>query len=255
MNISIITVHMDDFDGLERTFQSLKSLLTRSWVRWVVIDGGSRVSTDDHKACLENIRSAAAFFSSEPDSGIYDAMNKGSREANGDYVLYLNAGDELHPDFDPGVLSNLVADTRPDMIWGHCQQRYQNGNIIQIKTRSPAWAWYGMPVYHPAIFFRREALGDSPYDTRYRIAADYDLVCRLLSNGATVKQLDSPVCIFHRGGVSDVCSDKSLNEENKVRLTYYRIPAIAGGAVKSFKRLNSRLANIPWFRSIWRRWI
>ena len=90
MNITIVTVHLDDFAGLKRTFQSLQTLLTRSRVMWVVIDGGSLIETEDQKVCLEQVESAATFFSSEPDHGIYDAMNKGSLAANGDYVLYLS---------------------------------------------------------------------------------------------------------------------------------------------------------------------
>jgi len=255
MNVSIVTVHLNDFEGLYRTYQSLQSVLTGQQVAWVVIDGGSHIETEKQKAVFERVKLAADFFTSEPDHGIYDAMNKGSLAAKGDYFLYLNAVDELHADFNPDKLSSLVTETHPDMIWGRCQQRYQDGTLIQIKTRSPAWAWYGMPVYHPAILFRRESLGESPYNTHYRIAADYDLVCRLLADGGQVRQLDSPVCIFYRGGVSDTCSAESLNEENEVRLTYYRFPAIAGDILKYFKGLNARIANNSTLRRLWRRWI
>ena len=97
MNISIITVHLDDFEGLIRTFHSLQALLSNQHLSWVVIDGGSHIETDDQETGVDLIKSVADFFSSEPDRGIYDAMNKGCRAAKGDYVLFLNAGDEFAP--------------------------------------------------------------------------------------------------------------------------------------------------------------
>lgn len=255
MDISIITVHLNDFDGLIRTHRSLQQLLAEQQVTWLVIDGGSQVETEDQKKCFDLVRSAADNFISEPDNGIYDAMNKGTSLATADYVLYLNAGDELHPDFRLDSLFELIGKKRPQMIWGRCLVRYQNDSVIRIKTRSPSWTWYGMPACHCTIFFRREVLGDNPYDTHYHIGADYDLVCRLVSNKAQVIHLDSLVSIFHRGGLSDVSVVASLEEENEIRLKCFKIPAIAGGAVKRFKGMSSKLAQVAWLRNLWRRWI
>jgi putative colanic acid biosynthesis glycosyltransferase len=255
MDLSIVTIHLNDFDGLLRTYHSLQKLLARQQVSWVVIDGDSRVKTEDQKKCFDLVRSAAAFFISEPDNGIYDAMNKGTKLATADYVLYLNAGDELHPDF---AFENLLQtnEKRPaEMIWGRCLVRYPNDSTIRIKTRSPSWTWYGMPACHSSIFFQREVLGENPYNTHYHIGADYDLVCRLVSNNAQVAQFNSLVSIFYRGGLSDVSGETALVEENEIRLKYFKIPAIAGGAIKQFRGLSSKLAQVSWLRRLWRSWI
>ena len=254
MKISIITIHLNDIPGLKNTLVSLRQHLQEKRVEWIFIDGGSELYGTD-VGVVEEIRSLADHFISEPDKGIYDAMNKGTRLATGEYVLFLNAGDELHPDFELEKLALLAVETGADMIWGRCQERYQNGSLIQVKTRSPSWAWYGMPVCHQAIYFRREVLGDNPYDTRYRIFADYDLVCRLVSNEVKVVHLDSLVSIFHRGGLSNVSGNAAFEEENEIRLKYFQVPAIAGSAIKKFRGLNARLARIAWLRRLWRRWI
>ena len=86
-------------------------------LEWVVIDGDSELQ-DGHPEIFQRVNSLATHFISEPDNGIYDAMNKGTRLASGDYVLYLNAGDELHPDFDPEQLSHLFEETSPEMVGG-----------------------------------------------------------------------------------------------------------------------------------------
>jgi putative colanic acid biosynthesis glycosyltransferase len=254
LKISIITIHLNDFTGLDRTLNSLNSLQDKTNLEWVVIDGGSKPRGANIEV-FGQVKSLANHFMSEPDEGIYDAMNKGARQASGNYVLFLNAGDELHPDFDLQRFNELASVTEADMIWGRCQERYENGALIQVKTRSPSWAWYGMPAYHPAIFFRRETLGNSPYDTSYRIAADYDLICRLLTGGARVEKLNSLVSTFHHGGLSDIQGATTRDEENQIRLKYFKVPAIAGNAIKIFKGMNAQLAKIAWFRRLWRRWI
>ncbi len=254
MKLSIITVHLNDIPGCKTTLASLRQHLPDERIEWIVIDGKSELHGLD-VGVFEEIASLADHFVSEPDNGIYDAMNKGTRLATGKYVLFLNAGDELHPDFTLQHLNRLVDASTPAMVWGHCLVHYRNGSIIQIKTRTPAWAWYGMPACHQSMFFRRDVLGDNPYDTRYRIAADYDLVCRLIRKEEQVVQLDSLVSIFHRGGLSDVSRVASLNEENEIRLKYFRLPAVAGGAVKKFKSLNAQISRLAWLRRLWRRWI
>lgn len=248
----MVTIHLNELAGLFKTLQSLDPVLGNDTVEWIVVDGGSSRQADD---VLAQAQSLADHFISETDGGIYDAMNKGTRTATGDYVLFLNAGDELHPDFKLEALIELAQDSMPEMVWGDCLERYGNGALVRLKTRSPSWAWYCMPVYHPAVFFRRDVLGDHPYDTHYQIAADYELICRLLSQGARAVKLNSPVSIFHRGGLSDVQGKVTRYEENQVRLRYFKVSKFTGNFIQRFKNLNARLARFAWLRGIWRRWI
>jgi putative colanic acid biosynthesis glycosyltransferase len=251
MKLAVVTVHLNDILGLKRTFGSLAGPLQAKQLSWLVIDGGSHVRPSD-AGLLEQVKGMATCFVSEPDDGIYDAMNKGTGLVSGDYVLYLNAGDELHPSFDPDKFMAVAEVSGPDMLWGRCFERYGNGQLVPLKTRAPSWAWYGMPVYHAAVIFKRSVLGATPYDTRFAIAADFDLLCRLLANGATVASVDCPVSIFHRGGVSTARIGASLEEENEIRLKHFRVPAVAGSVLKYCKNLNARLARLAWIRRRWR---
>jgi putative colanic acid biosynthesis glycosyltransferase len=255
INIDIITVHLNDLAGLETTYQSLQRVLGTAGVSWIVIDGGTSIESPAAAARINRIKGAATCFISEPDAGIYDAMNKGTEQAQGDYVLYLNAGDELHPEFKTESLNLILGNESPDMIWGRCEVRYQDGVQIKVKTRTPAWAWYGLPANHPGIFFRRSSLGMMPYDTSYRLAADYDLVCRLLSEDASVAQLRSFISIFHRGGASDRLGKTSRDEENIIRKKYFKIPAIVANGVKFFKEFNAGNKNAGRLMRFWRRWM
>ena len=146
MKVSVVTIHLNDFAGLNRTFNSLKLSRCFNHLEWIIIDGDSELT--DGGLFFEQVKSSADHFLSEPDKGIYDAMNKGTRLASGDYILYLNAGDELHPDFESALLDHLAAGASPDMIWGRCEVHYLDGSKIQVKTRSPSWAWYCMPAFH-----------------------------------------------------------------------------------------------------------
>lgn len=254
MRISIITIHLNDFAGLDRTMGSLESFNKEPGTEWIVVDGGSAADQEGTDV-LDRVRALADKYVSEVDDGIYDAMNKGTRLATGEYVLYLNAGDELHPAFNILEFAEAARDERVGMIWGRCQERYENGSVVQVKTRSTSWAWYGMPVFHPAIFFRRDVLGHSPYDTDYQVAADYDLVCRLLKGGAIVRKLDSIISIFFRGGLSHQRGDIALREESQIRRQHFATPEYANRVLMAMRRLNAQLAKIAWLRGLWRKWV
>ncbi|MDX1460885.1 MAG: glycosyltransferase [Xanthomonadales bacterium] len=254
--LSIVTVHKQDFGGLRRTIESLMPLLRAQSTEWILVDGGSTAHTDEHAQTLARAESLADHFLAGPDDGIYDAMNKGTDRASGKWVLYLNSGDELAPAFDFGGLLSEVdgAEVAPAMIWAQCEERYEDGNSVLIRARPPRWAWYGMPAYHPAIVFRRSELGSRPYDTSFTIAADYDLVCRLLVNGAGVRRVNTPVSIFHRGGLSDRNHERVLVEEQQVRTKHFPRARLAGLLLVPLKQALKRLSGNARLRRAWRRW-
>lgn len=250
--LSVITVHLDDFDALEATRRSLKPLLAGEGVEWIVQDGGSRAGSDTEAAILANARRDARQFHAEPDTGIYDGMNRAAARAAGDWLLFLNAGDVLHPGLDPGdFLSMLSADV--GMLWLGCHDRGRDGLTYPRKARGPGAAWLGMPVSHQAILFRRQALPDPVYDARFRFAGDYHLVCRLLRDGVAVQPVDQPLVVFDLEGRSSGNKAAALAEERQVRGEVLGINALANGGIFAAKwlawHINSRL---PRLRAWWR---
>ncbi|NNJ65925.1 MAG: glycosyltransferase [Xanthomonadales bacterium] len=255
MILSVVTVHLDDFAGLSATRASLRRHLSDPAVHWIVIDGDSSPGRAEDSESLRGAREAADEYVSEPDAGIYDAMNKGTRLARGDYVLYLNAGDELHERFSLEGLAAELGDDRPGMIWGTCHERYPDGRRVRVKNRSPWLAWYGIPVNHQNVLFRRDLLGDAPYRLEYRYNADYDLIGRLLKQGTAVRRTEMPVAVFARGGASARNFSEMLKEEEALRTLHFGVsPALSRG-ITAFKRLTGRLGRVPAIRRVLRKWV
>jgi putative colanic acid biosynthesis glycosyltransferase len=253
--LTIVTVHLNDFDGLFRTFRSLESKFPKDNLEWIVIDGGSETISIDQHNSLELVKAFASYYISEPDDGIYDAMNKGTRSASGKYLLYLNAGDELHPGFIWDILQEIILSNDADMIWGRYDVRDRNDTVYSRKTRHPAWLRYGTAVCHQAVFFRRSVLGSSPYNTDLSIAADYDLICRIYTAGEKIRMLDVPICIFELVGESGLDKRQTLREEAKVRRKYFPIVGIFNLLITNFKLLMWNLGTlVPSFRRKWARY-
>jgi glycosyltransferase involved in cell wall biosynthesis len=178
--ISVITVCYNSSLTIDR---AVVSVLTQDWpsVEHIVIDGGS---TDGTVAILERHRACLAAMVSEPDKGIYDAMNKGLDCATGDIVCFLNSDDYYA---SPKVLSRVAVRMRDEGLDalmgdvalfhpskpGRVVRRYRSGRFSPKKL---AWGW--MPA-HPALFLRREVIQRvGRFKTNYRIAGDFDFIIR-----------------------------------------------------------------------------
>lgn len=189
---SIVTVTLDNLAGLKRTGESLKNQSFQGF-EWIVIDGASRDGTVDY------LNNSNTCWISEADSGIYDAMNKGLARAQGEYVLFLNAGDALAA---RDTLEKIAAqmekqNERPDFVYG---------DSLEGGARKPARAHgtrdWGMFTHHQAMIYRRGAIGMLRYDLRHEIAADYEFTCRFLESARRVLYCPFPICVFEPGGVS-----------------------------------------------------
>jgi len=225
--LSVITIHFEDYDSLRFTWESLQPYLDQQEIEWIVIDGNSKPAGETDRELMAIVEQNAHVYRSEPDLGIYDAMNKGIRFVTGLYFLFMNAGDRFSPDFKLADLVNRVDKSKPDMIWGNTNYQYVDGTFAVKKLRSPKWMIYGMPVCHQSVLFLTERFYEMHYDCELKIAADYDLLARALNSGASVALVDSIICEYSAGGLSQTDHWNSLAEENAVRVKNYRIPAWA----------------------------
>ena len=254
MKLSVITIHLDQWESLRRTAESLKRFLDLAEVEWVVIDGQSRADSDSAVSIREEVRLSADRFISEKDDGIYNAMNKGTALASGSHLLYLNAGDELHPGFELTPFRNLTEGSNPGMLWGQSWDRDRNGDTYLRKSRPPSWLKFGIPVCHQAVIFRSDLLGKAPYRESLKIAGDYELLCRLHCEGAGVVMVDNPVVIFELTGLSSSRSELAMEEESMVRQEYFPKPAFIESGLSGFKHLLWKLSmQFPSSRKLWRR--
>lgn len=184
--ISVITVCYNSAATLERT---LRSVADQDWrfVEHIVIDGAS---TDDTPAIIERFRSRLSHVVSEPDCGIYDAMNKGLERASGDIVCFLNADDHYA---DPQVLSRVASQMYEldlDVLMGdvgffrvqdisRIVRRYHSG---RFRPSLLAWGW--MPA-HPALFLSHAVVQRvGRFKVDYRIAGDFEYIVRVFQDQA-----------------------------------------------------------------------
>lgn len=194
---SLITITRDNQEGLARTYASLAAQDCSDY-EWIVIDGASADST------LAFMAGKPALLVSEPDQGLYDAMNKGIDRAAGDYLIFMNAGDSFAgPDVLSGLAAVLTAG-RPVFLYADAREEMADGTYFYKHARGYETIARGMFTHHQAMVYSRAALGALRYDLSYKIAADYDLTCRFLARHKEGKVIYWPhaLCLFAAGGIS-----------------------------------------------------
>jgi glycosyltransferase len=215
MRISIITVCYN----AERTIeQTISSVLRQSYpdIEYIIIDGASTDHTTD---IVEQYRSGIAAVISEPDNGIYDAMNKGVSVATGDYVQFLGADDCL---VTVDAIQRVVDAMKDsvDVLSAHCIAVDEKYLCETIASNAPAQAHDAsvlpfMP--HTGIFMKRSLLQQEGFDVSYRIAADLKLLLKLYYTPEIQFQyVDFPVTYFSLGGISN--KNRILAERENQRL-------------------------------------
>lgn len=195
--VSIITINYNDLKGLKATILSVKEQSYTNY-EFLVIDGAS---TDGCKEYIESESEHIHLWVSEPDSGIYNAQNKGIAKATGDYLLFLNSGDTFTA---PNALESFIAhkDFRGDIVYGDYQ--YEKGEKIFADKITPYYFMKTSLPHQSTLFHKRvfERMGN--YDESYRMSADraFYLKC-LLSGEFTFQHIEYPLAHFDLSGVSN----------------------------------------------------
>ena len=191
MIVTIITVCRNHAKELERTIRSVES---QTWQEkeYLVIDGAS---TDDSLDVIKAHEASITRWVSEPDQGIYDAMNKGVKMAQGEWVIFMNAGDTFAGDDTLQRVFGNPLDA--DVIYGDVIK----GELVK-KAEAPRNA-HRMFYCHQSAFVRTSCLREFPFDIRHRMSADFKQVKQLYLSGKTFLQLDFPVANFDTQGVSN----------------------------------------------------
>ena len=204
MKLSIITINRNHKKGLAATIKSAEEQTFRDFEH-IIIDGAS---TDGGAELAREYAAANPSFVkcvSEPDSGVYNAMNKGVAPSSGEYVQFLNSGDTLAA---PDTLARVFAVPRSaDIVYGDTFYRERHGgpSLVKAPPRLTPFALYSMMVCHQAELYRRELFAKfGAYDESIKIVADSELSIRFLRNGATDERLGFALAVFEGGGVSAV---------------------------------------------------
>ena len=217
--LSIITIVYNNVRDIERT---MLSVLNQSYqnIEYIVVDGAS---TDGTLGIIQRYQDRLAKVVSEKDAGIYDAMNKGLALASGDYVLFMNSGDELYA---PDTVENIFATaSNIDIYYGETEMYNEAWQSIGKRRHSvpEKFTWksfrFGMTISHQAIYIRRSLT--EPYDRKYQLSADIDWILTAAKKAKTSVKVSGYVAKYLVGGLSKKRHRQSLKERFAIFTKHY----------------------------------
>nr|WP_283770023.1 glycosyltransferase family 2 protein [Mucilaginibacter sp. Bleaf8] len=242
--MSVITIVYNNVRDMERTMLSVINQ-TYSNIEYIVVDGAS---TDGTLEVIRKYESKVAKLVSEKDKGIYDAMNKGLAMATGDYVLFMNSGDEIYaPDT---VARVFAADDDADIYYGETEMIDDAGNSLgRRRHKAPRqFTWrgfkFGMSISHQAIYVRRSLA--QPYNLQYQLSADIDWVITAAKKARKIVNVNQYVGKYLVGGMSKKKHRQSLLERFDIMKRHYGlVPTLFNHGIIAF--------NLGWYWLLHRR--
>lgn len=200
VKISVVTVCYNAVDTIEKTILSVINQ-TYQDVEYIIIDGASKDGTVD---LINNYRDKVSHFVSEPDKGIYDAMNKGINVATGDWINFMNAGDTF---YDSEVISEVVKelDKDVDVVFGDVA--YKIEGVLYRERAKPFYEnlplHHSMGFNHQSTFVKTEVARRLKFDLKYKLASDYNMIISIYRNNGFFQQLKNTiVALYDVDGIS-----------------------------------------------------
>lgn len=196
--ISVVTVCYNSVDTIEKTIRSVVEQ-TYDNIEYIVIDGGSTDGTVD---VIKKYADRIIYWVSEPDKGIYDAMNKGIAVATGEWIHFRNSGDFfLYRDSVKKFFAEPV-DKEVAIVHGNCLYYDNEGWFEQTPPSLRVSYHKEIPILHPATFVRTELQKQMPFDLQYRSSADYDFFYKCCTQGIRFEYRPIAIVAFAQGGFS-----------------------------------------------------
>lgn len=211
--ISVVTVCYNAADAIEKTILSVVHQIYQN-IEYIVVDGGSKDGTVD---IISKYRDRIAYFVSERDHGIYDAMNKAIQVATGDWINFMNAGDLFATDHIIDKIFGQEADyAGQDVIYGDTLFNY-SGTPITYKAKPLSTLDYRMAFCHQSSYVRTALMKASGFDLRYRFVADYAFFYHLYSTGHSFYYFPMVMTIYSlEGGYTYSNVLKMMREEHLI---------------------------------------
>lgn len=244
MKVTVVTAVLNDAGHIEQTILSVISQ-TDIEIEYIIVDGGSKDGTLE---LIGKYKDKISLLISEPDRGVYDAMNKGIKYSTGDFVYFLNSGDVL---LNPSILSKIKLEElkeRNAIIYGNVVVVY--GNIEALEKPRPFFnskmKFKGIGICHQSMFFPGELIRNEKYDLSYNIAADYDLAYRLWRKGTVFLYKDITIAKYDwgKGISSNPYKLLDVYREN-ARVCHQQLnPLYWAKMVLEYIRLQKKLANL-----------
>ena len=247
MKTSIITIGLNNRDGYEKTLASVAGQTCEDY-ELIVIDGGSTDGSVDVIRRYENI---IGHWTSEPDSGIYNAMNKGVARATGEYCIFMNSGDAFHA---PDVLERFARQAGDKDIYSGNEQIGESGHIYCVPDRLTAVFVMQRGLPHQATFIRTRLLRENPYDEKLRIASDWKFfVEELVLRGRSYGHLEFAVSLFDTSGISYMAHNQDLLQQERRQVLEELLPERLREALMGRNKMEKRVLYALSKDNLWKR--
>lgn len=202
--ISVVTVCFNSQDTIRMTIESVLSQKYDDF-EYIIVDGAS---TDLTLSIIgEYLDNAVIKMVSEPDKGLYDAMNKATKLAEGDYLCFMNSGDAFVDDM---VVADIAGRLSGDITYGNVVRVREDGEHTEkYKGTKMETKWTllkGRMICHQTMFIKRETMLLYGYDTKYRITADFNMLCRMVKDKKELNYVDRDIA--RMDNIEGISSDK-----------------------------------------------
>lgn len=230
-NVSIVTISKNNDEEIERTIKSIICQLG-PMDEYIIVDGAS---TDATVEIVNKYRNNVKCFISEPDAGIYDAINKGIKLSAKNWIMLIHAGDLL----EDGVLEKIrpLLRTDAEVIYGGIHIIDDDYNIMETKlNHDHKDLKYRMSIYHPATIISCNAYKKfSGYDQKLKIASDYDFFSKVSKHDGKFNKTDLIIARFKIGGISSTNNFRLTYENAIIAYRYYGWMKVMSVVVKAIK--------------------
>lgn len=224
--ITVVTVCFNSELTIEGTIDSIVNQKYHN-LEYIIIDGKSTDSTIDivkKYSTKNNMR-----FISEPDKGIYDAMNKAIDLATGEYIIFINSGDRFVDEYVLDKLADKIRDEKSDIYYGNIIHTLNNKPIGRVKYDKVKFNKYsllkGDMVCHQALIVSTIIMKKKKFNISYSICADKNFIIECFKDGAKFKYIDLDICFYDKSGISTKQVTKLFNEANIIMFTNFPIEA------------------------------
>ncbi len=217
--LSIITINLNNSEGLKETILSVVNQTYKSF-EFIVIDGDS---TDNSVKVIRDFEDDLTYWHSEPDKGIYNAMNKGIRKANGDFVLFLNSGDVLYDAFVlEKVLEKVVEklETNVQLYYGDVLLKHNDKKWEKVQEHPsslPFSYFYTKTICQQSCFFKRSIFEEMfSFNEDYKICADWEfLIYAIYIKKIIYKKLDIIIATYDMQGISSTTTYREIAKKER----------------------------------------
>jgi glycosyltransferase involved in cell wall biosynthesis len=233
--VSIITVVFNSEQFIEET---ILSIINQDYpnIEYIVIDGGSKDRTPE---IIKKYEKSIGKWISEKDKGLYDAMNKGLKIAEGDYVMFINSGDKICSSKTIKQIMDKI-NHKPDVIYGETEIIDADGKSLGMRRHSApknlSWKHFskGMLVCHQSVLVKRSIAGN--YNLNYKHSSDFDWLIRVLKKSELIVNAGQTISKFLEGGQTSTNLLPGLKERFRIMRNYYGlVPTIFNHIILTFR--------------------